>query len=100
METPHGGHCNIKIIEILAEPGTVPMKFEEHCPYLRRGYRYGVVYKLEDGQELHTHESSSKLRDANAALASLPKAPEWEMQAIFKNGVFIGTRSTVTFSIG
>ena len=89
---------NIKIIEILAEPGTVPVKFEERSPYLRRGYLYGVVYRLEDGQEVHTYASSSKLRDAKAELASLPKAPEWEMQATFKNGVYVGTRAITTFS--
>ena len=89
---------HIKVIEISAEPGTVPVKFEEHNPYLRRGYRYGVVYKLEDGQELHTYESSSKLRDAKAELASLPKSPEWRMEAMFRDGEFTGTRTTVTLS--
>ena len=55
-----------------------------------------MIYKLEDGQEVHTFENKRTLRDAKAELASLPKSPEWFTEAMFTNGEFVGIRATVT----
>jgi len=74
----------VKIVTIEAAPGATILKLqkgERFNPYAK--YTFDVIYVLEDGRRVETTDDHSLLRDAKAELASLPKAPRWEMTAIF-----------------
>ena len=58
------------------------------------GYRFRVIYVLEDGTEEHSTETRRLLRDAKAELMSLPKSPAHPMKACYSDGEFWGTSTS------
>jgi hypothetical protein len=79
----------IKIVEILPDDTGAGIGKSG-----RDGWTFRLRYRLETGDIEPSVKRLSLLRDAKAFVASLPKAPENAMYAIYQDGRFFGIKTS------
>lgn len=84
---------DVRIVQV--KPVSAPTKITGNRytnPYVK--YEMPVIYVLIDGREVAAHATFNLLRDAKAEFASLPKAPDKIVYAMFRDGDYYGTTSS------